>query len=100
MASFEYAVNWNKHFKLRREVTRQEINDIGNNTLNYFQKYIYNLGYNSYLINRNRKSISLVPIYGIFWDDQMEICFNRKAYYGSWGQLCWNDVLIVQKIVV
>ena len=54
-------------------------------------------GYDTYLINSRGKGtgVVLIPVYGRFWHDEFEVCFHRDKVYGSYGQWCWNDVLVV-----
>lgn len=96
VASFEYAVNWHPHFRLRKKLTVPERKEAYARSLQRFQKKLSTLHYDTYLI-LGGTTVSLVPVYGDFWRDEVEICANRALYYGSYGQWCWNDLLIVYR---
>lgn len=95
IASFEYAVGWNPLFNLRRPLSHGERLDAYNTSLFNFRRIADTFGYDAYLIHGSKKRITLLPISETYWHSDLEICFNRKMFYGNWGQWCWNDFLIV-----
>lgn len=96
LASFEYAVNWHPKFRLARPLDRSERILLGRSSLEDFQKTVYDMGYDTYLI-LNHNGVVLIPVYDSFWDDIFEICANRAQFYGHYAQWCWNDILIVKR---
>ena len=118
LASFEYAVNWSPLFDKPRALTANETRGLGDASLAQFQRTLWHeYGYRTYLIHavparwvgaaprRTRTAsknataapvplVTLVPIYGKFWTPELEICANRRRFYGNWGH-CWSDVLVV-----
>lgn len=119
VVSFEYAGGWNPAFnaydrlftnhllradeplnesvidKWRRTVSPRVA--LGwNHTLGRFQVEVGRLGYDTYLIYADRAGVTLLPVHGAFWHPHLEICFNRKRFYGS-GHHCWNDLLVVRR---
>jgi len=97
VASFEYAEAWHPLFSLRRPLSRAEVAQARATSLRALQERMGEYGYDTYLINAAPSRVVLVPVHGHFWHDDLEICANRERYYGSWGQWCWNDVLVVKR---
>jgi len=54
------------------------------------------VGYDTYLLHKDESSkrVTLVPVYGKFWRDELEICLNTPLYQQPW---CWNDLLLVRR---
>eukprot|EP00966_Prymnesium_polylepis_P230832 5342048-Prymnesium_polylepis.1 len=100
LLSFEYAVGWHAHFHKARPLSPSERGEV-NATLFRFQAALFDLGYDTYLLHAPspRHGVTLVPVYGAFWHDAFEICFNRSVMYGpeGWGRACWNDLLVVRR---
>ena len=97
IASFEYALGWNPLFEARRPLSAVEIKESRNTSLFAVQRKMRDFGYDTYLINSHGKRVVLVPVSGAYWHDDLEICNNRIRYYRSWGQWCWNDILVVKR---
>ena len=101
LLSFEYAVGWHKHFGLPRALTPAERAEAHERSLHAFQRRLGELGYDTYLINAGdgdgSTGVVLVPVSGGFWHDDLEVCANRSRFYGSNGQWCWNDLLVVRR---
>ena len=78
-------------------------------TLFRFQQRLSALGYDTYLIHArpskeagasrgvHARDVTLVPVYGNFWHDDYEICFDRKVAYGRYQEWCWNDLFVVRR---
>ena len=78
-------------------------------TLFRFQQRLSALGYDTYLIHArpskeagasrgvHARDVTLVPVYGNFWHDDYEICFDRKVAYGRYTEWCWNDLFVVRR---
>lgn len=96
LVSVEYAYQWDRLFTLRRAVAVHERPHL-RNSLKAVQTDMDSLGYDTYLMHRQRGRVTAVPVFGRLWDDAMEICANRSRFYGSWGAWCWNDLLIVSR---
>ena len=98
--SIEYAVGWHRHFHLARPLTRDERAEV-TRPLQKLVARLYAWGYDTYLLHARSISegVTLVPIYGRWWHDDFEICFNRSTFYGKWGwgHSCWNDLLVVRR---
>ena len=58
---------------------------------------MYSLGYNTYLLHGGRRNMTLFPVYGSFWHDDLEICAHRERFYGTTKWHCWNDLLVVRR---
>ena len=98
LVSFEYAVNWHPAFRESRALTPTEAAAAHTRSLNRFQRKLSRYGYDTYLVNSGDGSgVVLVPVHGDFWQDDLEICFNRSRYYNGWGQWCWKDLLVVRR---
>ena len=99
LMSFEYALGWHKNFNLRHPLSDTEQLEVGNSSLRYFTAKMSGYGYDTFLINNGDRStgVVLIPVYGRFWHDDFEVCFNREKLYGTWGQWCWNDLLVVRR---
>ena len=78
-------------------------------TLFRFQQRLSALGYDTYLIHArpskeagasrgvHARDVTVVPVYGNFWHDDYEICFDRKVAYGRYQEWCWNDLFVVRR---
>lgn len=78
-------------------------------TLFRFQQRLSALGNDTYLIHArpskeagasrgmHARDVTLVPVYGNFWHDDYEICFDRKVAYGRYKEWCWNDLFVVRR---
>ena len=99
LASFEYAVGWHRLFQERHPLNTTEALAARNFSLGYFQEQMSSFGYNTYLISAGTPTsgVVLVPVYDDFWHPDLEICFNRYRFYKSFGQWCWNDLLVVRR---
>ena len=96
VASFEYAVGWHPAFK-KRVLTDTDRDVIQSGaTLQRFQRELSTYGYDTYLVNAGKRNsgVVLVPVYGAFWRDELEICFNRSRWY---FERCWNDLIVVRR---
>jgi FkbM family methyltransferase len=95
LMSFEYATGWDRAFKRPVMHSIDEWRRRVPHTLFAFQERLSGWGYDTYLINAPRSGrISLVPLTGRFWQDELEICYNRTRYY---RQHCWNDLIVVRR---
>ena len=98
--SFEYAFGWNRLFQLRRPLTVEERRNASATSLRRFSSQMSRFGYLTYLVASGKRAswphgVVLLPVYGQFWHDDYEVCFDRSRVYGTFGQWCWNDVLVV-----
>lgn len=97
VASFEYAIGWHPAFKKRTisDADREDVTRSGA-TLQRFQRELSTFGYDTYLVNAGKRNsgVVLVPVYGDFWRDELEICFNRTRWY---TERCWNDLIVVRR---
>ena len=99
LASFEYAKGWHPLFRTRgRGLNESERLSTRPRSLHAFQEKASRFGYETYLIAVDRHAgVVLVPVHDFFWHDELEICADRRAFYGSWDQWCWNDLLVVPR---
>ena len=98
LMSFEYAMNWHPLYTKKGAVPEDERASIGATLFN-FQKRMLEHGYDTYLIHGRGKHVTLVPVYGGFWTNEWELCFDRARAYGAQNKRlwCWNDVLVVRR---
>jgi len=106
--SFEYALGWHPAFAGSGAVPLAKRASI-QQTLFRFQQRLSALGYDTYLIHArpskeagasrgvHARDVTLVPVYGNFWHDDYEICFDRKVAYGRYKEWCWNDLFVVRR---
>ena len=107
LMSFEYGNGWHEAYGPKEPVPLALRPNI-EHTLFNFQRRLLALGYDTYLLHgwrppprhsrgANARDITLVPVYGDFWDDRFEICFDRKLFYRQYNAWCWNDLLIIRR---
>ena len=98
--SFEYGFQWVPDLfgQPASAPLHQAQRDALSHSLKRFQQASFRYGYETYLLNGPPGgAISLVPVYGPFWHDDLEICANRSAYYRRRQAWCWNDLLVVRR---
>ena len=97
--SFEYGVGWapvfgDKERKMRMNATQLRARNVSH-SLFRFQTEMAGYGYDTFLLHHSRGGrVTLVPVWGGFWHDDLEICANQQLYQQAW---CWNDLLVVSR---
>ena len=95
-ASFEYGVGWERAFGGKTYVPLDAVHARAlNHTLDKFVARLDAFGYDTYLLHG--RPVTLVPIFGPFWTPALEICADRRRFYGTTKLHCWNDLLVVRR---